>query len=151
MTSAQQNQLNDLFQTYLDKKAIYDIELGDNYNAHTYNTGNAAASDASLAVKRQSMNNALAAYNLLKDDITASDLAAFVAANPEQAVNVIAAQTEATIKGEAAAASTRSASETAASDAALKRNLYIGGAIIVALIIGLVVFVWYKNKSKKIN
>lgn len=148
MTIAQQGQLDDLFNTYLEKKAIYDIEVIDNYKwsvAPAY-IGQKADSDASLLAKRATMNSALNAYNLLKQSIETADKSAFNAANPSVAQNIAIAQTNAMANIDIQKNASEAAKE--AKLFAQKNTKYIIIAGIAIAVFVTIVIVWKKYFSK---
>ncbi|MES2134483.1 MAG: hypothetical protein V4506_19205 [Bacteroidota bacterium] len=172
MTEAENTQLNNLYNTYLAAKTKYEIEVQDNNRFHTLwvNTSNGQGTDSngmidggdrfhwkimydgsnlSLAAKKSSMDSALAAYNLYKDDINKKDQMAFQAANPEIAVQL----QEQIIKGqnESKEIELRAKNEAAASAAktnyASSSTKYIILAVIV-IVVAIGIYLWSSKPSQ---
>lgn len=138
MTSAQQDTLDKLFNDYMEKKALYDIEVIDNYKAKNGQGGDPVASDASLAAKKLNMENALKAYNLLKEDIASREQASFIAANPNLAVDIAKTKAETSAKAELE-------KQNATFAAKNKQTILYAGIVLVVVVVG--VFIYLKVKK----
>lgn len=151
MTTTQQSTLDQLFQDYIEKKALYDAEVLDNYKAKNYsNSGiDPIASDASLAAKKTNMDNALEAYNLYKEDIQTQEQAAFAAANPNIALEKHKADAEAAAAAAAKTAEIKAKAELEAQNASFaaknKQVILYAGVVLVVIVVG--VFIYLKVKK----
>lgn len=149
MTTTQQATLDQLFQDYIAKKALYDIEVLDNYKAHNTPGVDPSASDASLVAKKTNMDNALKAYNLYKEDIQAQEKAAFAAANPNIALEINKADAEAAAAAAAKTAEIKAKAELEAQNASFaaknKQVILYAGVVLVVIVVG--VFIYLKVKK----
>ena len=164
MTTTQEQQLASLFIDYGNKKAAYEAAT-NNLNAilgmapsPSVNAQKIAAMQAKDAAKT-SMDNALTAYNNLRDDFAAQDQAAFIAANPQVAVQIAQTQVDTAIGiAQAQATGTAAKSEVeakAAADAAkaeedakTKKTIIIVAVVVTVVVIGVIVYKkFFSNKN----